>query len=195
LFDPPTAARIITSIRLGNFVETAAAAAGISKPTLLKWLKAGRRARRRARKIAGGVPDLAPLTPMEVGLAKFSDDFGRASAEAEEMKSNLITAAGKKDWRAAAWQLERMMPDKYARREKVEHSSPGGGPLLPGAAAVLFLPPNGRDVEADGKPSKVGKEQPPPPDSPPPAPPLDEGEDEELGDVEAAAAPPEDPPA
>lgn len=173
-FDTKTAARIIQSIRLGNFVETAAVAAGVKADTMRKWVNAGRRMRRRMD--AGEV-----VTPMEEQLARFAEGYTSAQSEAEEIAVNAITAAGKKDWRALAWRLERIHPDRFARRERIEHSSPGGGPLLPQAAAVLFLPPNGRDVDAAGAPSKVGTAGPPaPPSSPPPPAPPEADADDEL---------------
>ena len=47
--------QIVAAVRAGNFIETAAAFAGISKQTLYNWLKEG--ARERDRRESGEKPD------------------------------------------------------------------------------------------------------------------------------------------
>jgi len=38
----------------------------------------------------------------------------------------LIVQHAKSDWRAAAWMLERRRPERYGRRQRVEHITPDG---------------------------------------------------------------------
>ncbi|MGB4501182.1 MAG: hypothetical protein WBI21_07950 [Natronincolaceae bacterium] len=48
--NPETQNKIITAIRAGNYIETAAAYAGISKNTLYDWLRKGEREKQRVAK-------------------------------------------------------------------------------------------------------------------------------------------------
>ena len=96
--DKDTIDRIIALVRAGNYVETAAAAAGISKDTLYAWLRLGAR--------------------QQTGLAReFSDAMVKATAEAEALALTRISAAAREQWQAAAWMLERKHPDRWGRRD------------------------------------------------------------------------------
>jgi hypothetical protein len=89
----------------------AAASAGIDRTTLLDWLKRGARHETAA-------------------LSKFATDYAEAEGDAEVKAVDLITAAAKRgQWQAAAWRLERKHPERWGRRERIEHSGPGGGPV------------------------------------------------------------------
>lgn len=46
----------------------------------------------------------------------FREDLGRAESLIEVAPLRIIHSAGKSNWRAAAWMLERKFPDLYARR-------------------------------------------------------------------------------
>lgn len=109
---PEMTRRIADLVRAGNYVEVAAAAAGISRDTLYRWLKQGARTKR--------------------GLAhEFSLAIEKAQAEAEARDVTLIATAAREQWQAAAWRLERKFPDRWGRRERqtLEHVGPGGGPV------------------------------------------------------------------
>lgn len=47
----------------------------------------------------------------------FAAEMKRAAAQAEVLHLQQIAAAGKKDWRASAWWLERKLPERYALRK------------------------------------------------------------------------------
>jgi uncharacterized membrane protein YqiK len=99
-FDAKRADTILSYLRAGGFVETAAAAAGISKQTFYNWIKAGEDGK----------------TPQ---LAQFAKDVESALALFELGAVSLIAQAGKDgQWQAAAWLLERKFPDRYARQTK-----------------------------------------------------------------------------
>ena len=81
----------------------------------------------------------------------------------------VIEAAAAKDWKAAAWYLERAFPEHYAKttNEKQEISGPGGAPLFgsqPDPQAVndaLFILINHCGAPpAPGSPSGSGADQP-----------------------------------
>ncbi|MGG3737207.1 hypothetical protein [Aeribacillus pallidus] len=97
---PEIQKKIIDAVRAGNYMETAAAYAGISKDTLYRWLKQGARAKSGKYKA-------------------FHDAIEKALAEAEVRDVMIIANAATSDWKAAAWRLERKFPDKWGRKEKL----------------------------------------------------------------------------
>ena len=101
--------RIVKFMGAGAYIETAAAAAGISKVTLYSWLHRG---------AAGEEPFAAFLNAVDV-----------AQSEADLRDLAVIRkAAAEGTWAAAAWRLERRHPDQWGRR-LVEVSGRDGGPI------------------------------------------------------------------
>jgi hypothetical protein len=104
--------RIVDAVRAGATREQAAAAAGIGKRTLQRWL-------------AHGEGDRA--------AARFAS-FAAALREAEaamvvDAVEGIQQAAQAGDWRARAWLLERRFPAEWGRRSAHELSGPAGEPL------------------------------------------------------------------
>lgn len=132
-FNPEMAERIVSAIKAGGYVETAAAFAGINKDTFYEWLKRG------AKEKSGP-------------FKEFSDAIGRAIAESEmryvsvvakaasgydvirertvvgvDFKGNPInTVTTEKSHefnpQAAEWWLERRFPRRWGRMERPEGS-------------------------------------------------------------------------
>lgn len=101
-FSKATADRILLALRAGNYAETAAAFAGIDKTTFYDWLKKG-------------------AAQSKGQLSEFSHAVEKAMAEAEMRDlSNIGAAAGRGEWQASAWRLERKFPDRWGRRTKIE---------------------------------------------------------------------------
>lgn len=98
-FTPDVVSKILAAIRGGNYIETAAAWAGVSKSTVHDWLKQG--------------------ATQEKGKFKdFSESVGEALAHAEITDVNYVSDAAKKgDWRASAWRLERRNASRWGRQE------------------------------------------------------------------------------
>jgi len=110
--------QIITVIKAGNYIETAAAYAGISKNTLYDWLKRGEREKQRVNKNSK-----AKIRKLEADFVEFSDAIEKALAEAEIRDVTIIAKAAEEQWQAAAWRLERKFPDRWGRRKlDIEHS-------------------------------------------------------------------------
>lgn len=107
--DPKLAARIVRYVQAGSYLETAAAAAGVNRSTLHRWLKRG----------AEG----------EEPFAAFSDAVEGALAEAELRDLVRIDRAAETQWQAAAWKLERRNPKLWGRREYTEVTGTDGGPI------------------------------------------------------------------
>lgn len=97
VWTPEIEQRIIGAVRAGNYVETAAAAAGIDKVTLYRRLKRGARAK------SGADHD-------------FSNAVNKAIAESEAEDLAGIRAAGADDWKALAWRMERRFGQRWGRR-------------------------------------------------------------------------------
>lgn len=122
------AAKIIEAVRGGNYLETAAAYAGISKQTLHTWLKDGRNKKSPA-------------------LRQFLDAVDAAMAEAELEAVAGITAAGKTSWQALAWRLERQHQARWGHKAHVETRAvdkDGNDAPLP---AVIIVPAAYQSVE------------------------------------------------
>jgi hypothetical protein len=99
-FDEDVAERILTALRAGAYIETAANHAGLSRSGFYKWMKKGR---------AGEEP-----------YATFVADVDQALATAELTDWAFIGKAREKEWTAAAWRLERRHPERYGRRTRVD---------------------------------------------------------------------------
>jgi hypothetical protein len=84
-------------LRAGNYIETAAALAGIARSSVYLWLRRGAR-------------------EAEGPYREFSDMVRRAMAEAESADLAVIGRAARADWRAAAWRLAHRHPERYGGR-------------------------------------------------------------------------------
>lgn len=95
---PEVQQKIVDAIRMGAYIETAAAYAGINKSTLYDWMKRGARAKSGKYK-------------------EFSNAIEKALAESEMRDLAVIAKASQENWQAAAWRLERKFPDRWGRRK------------------------------------------------------------------------------
>lgn len=96
---PEVQEKIISVIRKGNYIETAAAYAGISKQTLYNWLKQGARQ-------PNGV------------YGRFVQAVEQALAESEMADlARIEQAAMDGHWQASAWRLERRFPKRWGRQD------------------------------------------------------------------------------
>ena len=96
--DPTIIKKIADAVRAGNYIETAAAYAGIHKDTLYQWLKKGARE--------------------ESGIYReFSDAIKEALAYSEMEDGKTIKRQSRKNWQAAAWRLERRFPQRWGKKE------------------------------------------------------------------------------
>lgn len=105
---PEVGERILVAVRAGNYWETAAAFAGISKVTFYGWLKRGHQAKR-------GI------------YHDFLNALEKAAAEAEVRDVTRVDQAGDTDWKAAAWRLERRNAAHWGRKDRMEVSGAENG--------------------------------------------------------------------
>ena len=74
---------------------------------------------------AGGI-DMTTLTKWIKDDDEFKSQFEYAQSLFRKKNTNIIQEAAGKDWKAAAWLLERRDPENYGRNDKMklEHSTP-----------------------------------------------------------------------
>jgi hypothetical protein len=101
--------KVSQALRAGNDIETAAHFAGISVSQMYRWLEVGKF---EAEKVASGQrPD-----PANTQMLEFWEALRTARAEAIVRNVAYIqTAAKQGSWQAAAWWLERTVPETYSR--------------------------------------------------------------------------------
>ncbi len=127
---PQTMALILAAIKCGASNKIACAAADIRPETLCAWK---RRAEER--------PDSE--------YAQFAQQLTRARDEGRVSRLAIIHKAAKMDWRAAAWLLERDMPDEFSMRYKIEHSMSGEVTLADALRALRTDRPAPKQIEGE----------------------------------------------
>jgi predicted HNH restriction endonuclease len=94
---------LLSALRAGNTRQAAAAFAEIDRATFYRWINAD---------------------------AAFRDTVEKAEADAEvRFASHVARAATNGTWQAAAWWLERLRPNDFALRNRVEMTGKDGGPI------------------------------------------------------------------
>ncbi len=101
--NPQTQDRIVQAIRSGNYANVAARYAGIDEKTYYNWLQRGERE-------GSGI------------YFQFLQSVKKAESDAEVQAVAEIRLAARENWQAGMTWLERRFPDRWGRRERVEHS-------------------------------------------------------------------------
>lgn len=120
-FTPDARDTFLQGIRLGASVKLAGQAAGWAESTTMEYLARGREARTKTGK----------LTPLDQSYSEFLADVEKAQGVMVQAALAQIVRAAQdpKHWTAAAWLLERVHPEEYARPIRTEISGPSGGPI------------------------------------------------------------------
>lgn len=111
-------------VRIGNYIDVACAAAGISRQTYYNWAKRGHREKKRVAADAR-----RSIRQDEALYVNFVDTIEKAVAESEARDVLTVHKASQTNWQAAAWKLERKNVGRWGRRSAIEVSGPEGGPL------------------------------------------------------------------
>jgi hypothetical protein len=119
---PEVIAEVARLLRAGNYFECACEYVGISESSGYAWLARAREAMEH--------PDEVPEG--EEIYVQFLEATREATRSAEARNVALIQQAAQGgsagDWRAAAWWLEKRLQHTWgAKKQKLEHSGPGGG--------------------------------------------------------------------
>lgn len=126
--------KIVDLIRAGNLPETAAAACGVARPTLRAWMLEGAQLRRDA--------ETAPKrkhTQHQADLLRFLSDLDAAFAQAEAADVLTIRKHSGKDWRAAAWALERRNRQNWSLTERDDPPAGAGSEDSEPTEIAIFL--------------------------------------------------------
>ena len=109
---PEQIAAIAAIVERGNFAQSAAKIIGIRGGTWSRWLKRGRDVLE-AMDVQGYEPSEADIPYIELVSA-----VDHAQAKADDHHLSNIHRAGKTQWQASAWYLERRDPQNWGRRER-----------------------------------------------------------------------------
>ncbi len=128
---PQTMALILAAIKCGASNKIACAAADICPETLYAW-------KRRGEEEPGSE------------YSDFLQQLTRARQEGRIRRLAMIQKAAKFDWRAAAWLLERDLPDEFSMRYKIEHSVSGEVTLADAMRGLRSDRLAARQIEGEG---------------------------------------------
>lgn len=128
---------IVLALAHGLTIEKAAETVGVSATTVHNWLARGEEWR-----------DADVVPAGEEPFLEFLYATTRARAQAVELALAGIIEAGKEDWRAWAWFLERSFPDEYGRRTRLDHGGIADGETM--TLAELFARSAKDKSTADG---------------------------------------------
>lgn len=98
---PELKERFLKHLRLGITLETACAGVGIDYSTFRRWMLEGE-------------------VHSKGRFREFCEDTHRAIAESEVILLNRISESSKRDWRAAAWILERRFSQNWSASAKIQ---------------------------------------------------------------------------
>jgi hypothetical protein len=116
---------LLDYIRMGTPITHAVGAAGISSKAFYNWMARGMSERERL----AAVPN-AKENPTEVIFVHFVHSVERTKAEAVAKKIATVTKASiDGDWRAAAWWLERQVPNEFGKIDRVEIGGNNAEPI------------------------------------------------------------------
>lgn len=113
---PEVIDRICSLLKQGNYLETAASAAGCDHTTVRVWLKRGAEEHRKT-----GLGD-KPI-PVEAPFLQFYLSATEAMAISEAALVGCVSRAGTKEWPAALAILERRHPSRWALKVRAEVQS------------------------------------------------------------------------
>jgi hypothetical protein len=129
---------VVAAVRAGVPWDVAASKAGVSVYTIRKWREHGQKISQLF-DATGALP--TDCTTEDMDCLRFFDEVESAHNSAVDTFSRTIIKAGKKNWVAAAWWLERRARSIYGKQvEEVKQAPPAEEKKV-----MLYLPDNGRD--------------------------------------------------
>jgi hypothetical protein len=140
---PSTVSRLapgfLKHIESGQTIVAAAALSGIGQSTVFSWMAIARNAK-------------------DGEYREFLEAFTRARGKAEGAMVQEVRKAGREDWRATAWLLERMFPERFYVKQLLEVSGPDGSPIAVSAVPTfpqvrVLTVPDDEFEQAERKPA------------------------------------------
>lgn len=164
LLTPELQAEIEQILKEGHYQSVAIDIVGISQDCYYRWLREGERAKAK-------IEDGGALAADEQRYYEFYETVKKAIAFGIRRDINRIDLAGEQDWKAIAWKRERMNPDLFALRGrvdinqntninhnvninhdiKVELSNANAGTVLDIMAECGAIPPPARGIEREAE--------------------------------------------
>lgn len=135
LFTPARAALIVRTIReTGCSLGAAARVAGIGETTLREWRKRGASELEEHNVPTDVDPEHAPES-----FGEFVMGLEQALAGIESKLTKCLVDAASKDWRAAAWWLERRRPETYGDAKASKSSAEDTPAASSAETKVIYL--------------------------------------------------------
>jgi hypothetical protein len=115
-------AKIVELVEVGNYVEVACAAVGISDRSYYNWIGIGRNIEQEH----GDDPEQWPedLNPYDYQCGVFFESIKQATAQAEAFAVASIRKQMPTQWAAAMTYLERRYPGRWKRRDELTVANP-----------------------------------------------------------------------
>ena len=138
-------------LRRGSYIESAAAACGISKDTFYRWMKNGKSAQGNNLEKELSYAVLKSLAEAEMRDLEVIDKAALGTPDRLALDENgkiLIDTKGNAivaeyglspNWKASAWRLERKFPDRWGRKSKMDVEVGGEE----GGMIITFVDPAG----------------------------------------------------
>lgn len=133
LNNPERRQAILEALRQGAYLEVAGRRGGVSAATIHRWMDLGRSsvaaveaAHRRIEEGEKGVK----VPPAHEPYHSFYEEVEAARAQSEMRAVTIVQLAGRNDWKAAAWYLERAFPKRWGSKALVEHSGNSDAPVV-----------------------------------------------------------------
>ena len=111
---PDVADKLVAMLKAGNYIGVTATAVGLNRATLNRWLARGR-----------------SDDPKDAEFKALRERIVQARAEGEARNVTIIATAAAKDWKAAAWLLERQYPARWSRPVLRQAPEPAPEPVKP----------------------------------------------------------------
>jgi hypothetical protein len=116
---PEVEKEFVGLVKAGSYIETVCAVVGIGRSTYYDWMKK------------------ANDSLESISYTRFRDEVRKAQAWAEARDVVIVKKHADKNWRAAAWLLERKYPQRWGRRK---HQKKGKVPAKPVVSPVNISP-------------------------------------------------------
>lgn len=121
--------KIVVYLKRGNYLETAAALAGVSRQAVRNWIQRANEAKAPKKYKDFLVAVDAAIAYAEDNDITIIDAMSKGWKAQHDSKGNVIRAERAPNWKAAAWKLERRHPRRWANKERLELTGPDGGPI------------------------------------------------------------------
>lgn len=115
---------LIDALRGGSDLNTAAQFAGLNYGTVFRWIERGQRENERIEYGEPARPEETPYLDLWQAMRK-----ARAEAVVRNV-AQIQKAANQGEWKAAAWWLERTVPEVYAK-QRLQSDQACSDPVLP----------------------------------------------------------------